>query len=595
MAKLSVDQIKEVLQQTPQKISIAKAVRHEERLRFHCENVDDKDEISSYFQDFKKWVQSFLPADKFDKFEKLICPPLPTVEFTESIFSELQKVFDAQDRFIKVDFKNPDFDADFMQFRQKLDENTFWREEAFEAAKTAINSVLIVDLPQQQQDTRPEPYFYLLDIRNVIAIDNTKKGVCEYIVFKDGSRFAAFDEEFYRIFEQKEQGGEYVLLTETKHGLGFTPARMLWKTKLNKKDFIRRRGPISNSLSELDWLLFFMTSKKYLDLYAPYPIYSGYEQRCGYKTEQGERCEDGFIIHGENSKSACPKCGGKGKLQIGVGSYIEIPPPTDREDADLRNPVQVLPAEITSLDYCVAEIDRRKESIFLSCVGMDGEPKNDQAKNEKQVASSFESKANVLNKVKTNFEEIHRFALETVAALRYGRESVTKVTVNYGAKFYLQSVEELNKDYADSRNSGKSNFELALKRDAIFQTQYKNNPDELLRVRILSDLEPLQGLTPEQVVSRYSAATISDIDFFLKENFNTFIRQFERENGSVVSFMQFADYNDKIDIIKENLTKYTKLYVEQIRSDARARPDLTGNEGPSGKTGGRGKTGNNAG
>src|SRR5690606_14761482 len=104
-------------------------------------------------------------------------------------------------------------------------------------------------------------------------------------------------------------------------------------------------------LGELDWLLYFMTAKQHLDLYAGYPIYSSYDPDCDYQNEHEdgyERCDRGFLRDQNNiyitlrdgTVSRCPVCSSSGLA--GPGTHVGIPKPSpENGNADMRNPVQI--------------------------------------------------------------------------------------------------------------------------------------------------------------------------------------------------------------------------------------------------------------
>jgi hypothetical protein len=120
-----------------------------------------------------------------------------------------------------------------------------------------------------------------------------------------------------------------------------------------------------------------------------------------------------------------------------------VPVPRGAEDSDLmRNPIMVVSPDVETLDWHVNEETRLTDKIFKSIVGTDQEVKNDVAKNETQVFSSYESQTSVLLRVKQNFEIINKFADSTLCRLRYG-ERFLDCEIDYGTNFFLKGVEDL--------------------------------------------------------------------------------------------------------------------------------------------------------
>jgi hypothetical protein len=528
-------------------------------------------------------------------------PPVPTNELVESIYSEFEKVFDGNNAFEKVEFTDPDLEQDFTDYRKRIGDFQFWETQGFETFKNSIDNILVVDLPKLQRDAtgnliqssdRPEPYYFLLDIDNLVDIDNTKVKALdsvsgkqfyyfktEYIIFRSGEILYGFDDDFYRAYEIKD-GADPKLIDEVPHGLGYCPARSFWTTPLNSHCTIQKRAVITNSLSELDWLLFFTISERYLQLYAPFPIYAVYKSKCTYKEVDGQhrKCVDGYLeIEGQRMLEAhreqCPRC--KNKIKVGPGNILEIAPPRDKsEDADLMtNPMKVIPAERQSLDYMKEALRDIRLEIFKNCVGRSQDPKNNQAQNEKQIESSFESSESVLLKVKRNFEIVHEFALETCARLRY-RENFLSISINYGDEFFNKSENEEVADYKLAVENGLPEYDLALRRDDINTARYRNNPKILERTKILRNLLPFPDLSIDKV--REMRESLPEVvalkDLVVKMKFNEFIDRFEREQTNILLYASAIDFDRKINLIAEELNKYAGDYLAAAKADAPKPP-----------------------
>jgi hypothetical protein len=556
MANLSLEQIREIIKKPQNRAKIEIAIKHEHKLKLHCRAIIDVSEFAEPERNFLEWVKSILPADIYDRFATLFQPPFPTNELTESIFSELSKVFEGQNRFFKFEFTNPDYEADFSDYRIEIDDENFWKNEAWEAVQHELNSIVVIDLPETQTTPLPNPYYYLLDINRLYDFRYNRKKDFDYIIIKEGENYLYIDSSSYVRLEGPNP--DQLTAFEIPHNLNYTPAKDLWRTK-RKKGGIDKKGPVTKSLSELNWLLFFEISKKYLDLYAPYPIYSAYERECTYTNEQGNSCHGGKV-QVVNGYIDCPVCTAR-KHKIGVGTFIEIPAPATTGDADLRNPVQVLPAEINSLNYSKDEVVRLEQEIYFNCVGK-GEPNTDQAQNEKQVQSAFESKTNKLTWVKENLEYINKWTLDTLCIFRYG-ESFINSTLSYGDITYLETTGDLNEDYKQGKDAGKPVFDLSNKRDRIYNTENRNNPDEQQRIEIKKALEPWQSLDFTQIKT-LGLDTQFPEKFLLKVNFDEYIQRFEREQANLLVFGSNLDFAVKIDRIKEELLNYVSEEIPKV-------------------------------
>lgn len=562
---MNVSEIRKQITEQKKRAVISRAILHQNRLKFHAQtNITPV--ISQPLTDFLSWVGTLIPHDKFKIFKSLFRYPVKTNEVTGICFDKLSRIFDGRNPAFNYQFMNSEQRDDWEYYRQNvLNEPNVWSNKGWEFFKTEINSVLIVDLPeiQSNDDKYPKPYFYWLPIDSVITYEiNVTTGIMDFIIFRQpDKRIAVIDNERYRVFSDiKDNIGE--LLIDNTHDLGYCPARFFWDESINLREQDIKESPITKQLESLDWFLFFHISKRHLDLYGAYPIYSGYEQSCDFSNaENGDTCDGGFLkdksgyykLDGAGLIQQCPKCGQK--RITGAGSFIEIPVPNDTDQPDLRNPVQMLTVDVSSLNYNVSEQKRLKDDIITSVVGVDNELLNTQALNEQQVSANFESQSTILNRIKKGFESAQQFVDETICRLRYGNLFIS-AKINLGTEFYTLSANELRQRYKMARDNGASESELDAIQSQIIETEYRNNPTQLQRMLILSELEPYRHLSRNEVLELFNRNIISEEELNIKLNFSNFIRRFERENTNILEFGTQIPFNRKISIINENLKNY---------------------------------------
>lgn len=555
-------------------------------------------DISMPFTEFAEWVQKLIPKDKYRIFLSLFKFPTQNIELTGKIYGELERVFDGRNSAVTFQFLDPTLSDDLEAYRHDvLKEPEIWRSKGWDALRTAINCVMIIDLPTEQQGERPEPYFYFLGIENVIDF-RAKGEALEWIVFKQpGKRIAAFDDTFMRVFQLNEKGEIEELITEVQHGLGYCPAKFFWTTPLSQEQPDIKKSPLSPQLGNLDWLLFFRVSKRHLDLYAPYPIYSAYAADCNFRNnETGDYCDGGFLrnIKGEykifrdGTVERCPVC--SEKRIAGVGSFIEVPIPKDNRP-DLRDPVTITTIDRNSLDYNTEEEKRLADEIYSKVTGTGGEVQQKESINEMQVTANFEDKKNVLLSLKTNFEKAQTFVDETICRLRYG-ESYLSSNINWGTEFYLYSTEDLQTIYNEAKKSGASEARLDMIADQIIATENRNNPLQMQRMFLLKQLEPYRHLTLSELQGLANRQLIDPIMMLIKINFATFVDRFERENINIMEFGSALPLDRKIDIINQKFIEYAKEQQQSISAGQISSGN--GNAGTGGNASSQ-QTGNNAG
>lgn len=568
---LDLNQIKQILQRPSKKQIINKASLMQKRLRFHTETniaVSDINQPTTLFLD---WVSHLLPKDKYNIFLNLFKYPLPTPAVAEDVYRELERVFYSRNSSSSYQFTDSELAEDWQNFRRSnLNEPEIWKTIGWKRMQVSPNSILIVDLPTQQNTLRPEPYFYWLEIEDVIDYETPDGTAINWIVFKQPeNKIAVFDDTSIRVFQLNEKNEISGLVSEAAHNLGFCPARFFWTTQLNEKNKELKKNPITKELSNLDWYLFFSISKQHLDLYAPYPIYSAYEADCHYENnETGDYCDGGFLRNSkgdwkflaDGTLEKCPCCGNK--RIAGPGSFLEVPVPNVSEGiADLRNPVQITTIDKDSLDYNVDECVRLRNDIIISVVGSGGTVSEKEAINETQVAANFEAKTAVLNALKTNFEQAQKFVEDTICKLRYG-EAFISSSISWGTEFYVFTVKELYDKYKQAKDNGASEAELDAISQQIIEVEYRNNPLVMQRMIILKQLEPYPHKTQNEVVTLFDKGLLDKNKVILKLNFSSYIDRFERENINIIAFGANLSLRDKVNTIYKKLLEY--VTEEQI-------------------------------
>lgn len=578
----SVEQLRKKASECRSKDTLTLARLHQSRIQFHTvKRVTPYSAayLNQPLSQFFAMAENLLPHDKFVQFKAMFRYPIKTNEITGVIFDKLSRIFDGRNASYNYQFASTEEREDWEEYRMAvLNEPQVWKTKGWEFFKMEINSVLIVDMPREQAGDRPAPYFYWLPITDVIDFKaDPETGQMDYIIFRRGGRIIALDDATYRAWEEDKSQG---LLNgepewESPHDLGYCPARFFWNKPLSLETPDVKESPLSSELESLDWFEFFHISKRQLDLYGAYPILSGYQQRCNFSNEEnGDYCDGGFLrdkqghyrIDRAGALMRCPKCG---KRVVGAGSFVEIPVPSTEPGAevpDLRNPVQMLTVDRDALDYNVDEEKRLKDEIITAVVGQNEIVTDRDAFNEQQVRANFESVTTILNRTKTGFESAQEWVESTICRLRYAGDFIS-VSINYGTEFYLSTPDELRQRYKDAKDAGASEAELDLLQNNIIETENRSNPEQMRRMLILAELEPMRHSTRAEVIELYKEGLASRTDVIIKTNFSSFIRRFEREQANVLTFGSEIPYESKIKIIQAELSKYASEMAPTLNSE----------------------------
>lgn len=585
---LSLEQVKARASEQRKRQLIGLALLHQNRLRFHSEVVPSTPALASWtnlrrnnsekypylvgregvaqaLTDFLAMVEKLIPRDKYQTFVTLFRFPIITNELLAVCYDKLSRIFDGRNPAFAYQFSSTEYRDDWEWYRQeKLGEPTVWSNKGWDFFKTQINSVLIVDLPEEQEagDRYPQPYFYWLPMRDVIDFEaDPATGQMKWIIFRqDEDRIAVFDDTTRRVFNgDNGQIGE--LISEVSHDLGYCPARFFWNEPLSLDKPDIKQSPVTKELDRLDWYLFYAISKRHLDTYGSYPIYWGYEQSCDYRDDKCE-CDGGFLkdlqgnwLYDNNGLLLpCPKC--QQKRITGAGSFVEVPVPDPSQgQPDLGQPVGMLAVDRKSLDYNHEEEERLRTDIITAIVGTNEEITTRDALNEQQIRANFESQSTVLQRVKKGFEDAQKWVDDTCCKERYGTAFISS-SINYGTEFYLFTSDELRERYKKAKEAGMSEADLDALLQQIIETEYRHNPQQLQRMIILSDLEPYRHLTRNEVQGLYDKGLIDMEELLVKLNFADFVRRFERENVNIIEFGADIDYTNKIKTIKDALRGY---------------------------------------
>lgn len=573
---LELKQIKQSIERPTKRQTIQKAVNMQRRLRFHTETNIAISDINQPTTTFLTWVQHLLPKDKYNIFLQLFKFPLPTPAVVEDVYRELERVFYSRNSSTAYQFTNSELAEDWANYKiNVLNEPEVWKTIGWKRMQVSPNSILVVDLPAEQTSERPEPYFYWLEIDQVIDYELVEGSTTcfKWLIFKQpNNQIAVFDDSSIRVYQLNENNEIQSLISEAAHDLGYCPARFFWSTQLNENNKELKKNPISKELSNLDWYLFFALSKQHLDLYAPYPIYSAYAADCNFENnETGDYCDGGFLrnakgdfkILADGTIEKCPCC--SEKRIAGPGSFLEVPIPSVADGvADLSNPVQITTIDKDSLDYNVKECERLRDDIIVSIVGSGGNVSEKEAINETQVSANFESKTSVLNALKTNFEEAQKFVDDTACRFRYGNSFISS-SISWGTEFYVFTVSELYAKYKQAKDNGASSSELDAISQQILEVEYRNNPLVLQRMQILKQLEPYPHKTIQEVTELFDKGLLEDELVRLKINFVSYIDKFERENINIIEFAANRTFDEKINIIKNKLLNYVKQENIRVR------------------------------
>ena len=563
---LSNSQVVKLLKKPSNSENIVEGRKYESRLRLYTETKFEKDlSKETSWSEYKKFLMDILSKAKYDKIMKFIQFPLPVVDITESILSDIYKVFEARNRYFSTEIKSSTDKANIQPLLIELAYEKWIENHGKQVIKNKPNSIVVLD-----KDEEGKTYPILVESDRIrdyhIDYDSEFKGQLKYVSFlhseemvgdKKITYIAFYDAETYRVFET-EDNVDFTLVTEQPHTAGYCPAIFFVKHHLNETNEYNRKIPFSNSITKLQEWQVFDTYKFYADHYAPFPIIEAPKEKCSVPN-----CNDGVIVWEEeyvadgqvkNRKkhTECPRC--KSRDLIGPGTVVRIEPKMDKDDPSESGVFKVMDSPVDSLEYVEDKLQSIEANIKLKTVGIDSVI-DDQAINEDQVQSTYESRINVLLKLKENFDHLYKWMTITTAKL-FNPSVEIHVHANFGTEFYLLTEDDLHKKFETAKKIGLPETEVDMIYKQLIDTKYKGNPSKINRSMIVKYLDPMPFANKLEAKASLDAQLLSEEDYQFKLQLVNLIDRFEMEQAPLVAFGENLDPWAKIQKIKEILKSY---------------------------------------
>jgi len=553
---------------------ITKAIENEKRVRLHTVGTQDS---STSFKEWLSKIQRILPKNKFETFKELIGEPVPTLTLSETIFDELAKIFESSNPSQKLTFESEN-EKKTNEFKNYFDLDRFFKEDVWEQLKLAPNSFVVVDVKDQLTQGKPSPTPYFVNIEAIVDASVNRDGSTNYIIFRvDSKTMVAIDDVAYYVFDAVNDNYELREGYPSNHNLTdrlgrpYTPAFLIYPNFLNATDTIIVNSPLTKNLGSMEWLLFWAVSKRYLDLYAPFPIYVSYEEDCTYEAG-GRVCENGLLVatsddlEQSHTVIPCPKC--SEQRMFGAGTEITVPAPQTKDEPNLIEAVNVIPASKDSIEYVTNEKVRLEQEIYYSILGKTSQPIETFSQSVSQLDLSTESRKAVLLHMKSIFERVHNKVAYTMAKLMFGDDFIDSY-VNYGDNYFLTTSEQETKNYKALKDAGAPEGMLHSNLERIIATTYKTVPYTALLNQIYLEVEPYQTMSVENVTKLVGVQMIPKKRALAKIHFTDFIEDFEAQHSALVKMVQLgeSDKDEAVKAIKKQLDKYVQTITTEIEED----------------------------
>jgi len=571
---LTTDQIIEKIKNPLSRDALTEGVNLQNRHKVHITG-------EGYDKQLKR-LSGFESADDYNIRKQLTSPG--TVQLSAIILDNLNRWVTNQGTVKTLQFKK---DEDVDEFRKVLDQvwrgnsmeefiRTFYKEAIYQemmgflvVTKPLVNSTERMQIREgvakPWDGSALDPYIVFYNAESIHDF-NAVGDHLEYLIIKYGS-YTEKDKQYeqYRVLDDKQDtivtvSGDDVMWDEVMHEVGYTPAIQVSSIAKNLIDDKVKTSPIDHVLPALDRYM-----QKDSDLIIQmvrhmYPKLTVVVTEC--KNCQGE----GFFYDDE-TKVRCKDCNGTGKtIPISRDGVLGMPQYLDEgKTAYPGSPASYITPDNASLQIAIDDLEALGKDILYSATGDKNlivEGLNTATENLINFKGLEDRIAEIVKMVESREE----FLIETIAKMHLEfKDKFKDVSVRYGRRLSIRGENEILAEIDSAKSAGMpSNHIEALQKELIY-ARYKNNPIELERNLMLSDVEPLNGYTVKEVLDM--AEYIRPEDIKIKFNFNKLIDWFESVHGPVTEYMDGQDWNKRIDSIYQILNDEILRIARESEAD----------------------------
>lgn len=589
---MNLSKAQSILKKPRSKHLIKKGKEYESRLRIYTEPLEKEDlhkEIA--WKRFDDFLKSVLSEKKHKRIKDFIRYPLSAVDISESTLTDIYKVFDASNAYFNFE-TGKEKDTRLEEAVSRLNIVEFIKQNGKCVLKNKPNTFVVLD-----KNDKGEEYFLTIDNDRVWDFCFDENGELEFIAFvhsikkneKDEEEIyiSFYCEEYYRVFQKKEDNYLLVEGKEIAHKLKTVPARMFMTDEVSTNDVFNKRIPLTSVLSKLEEWQIFDIYQFYVNHYGPFPIIERAEEKCSV-----EGCVSGVIPKTEDYYedevrrsrtifNKCPACGDKSL--IGPGTVVEIPAKNDKDDPDGAGILKMISPSVDNLKYIQDKQNSVEDYIYLKTVGANS-VLDTEAVNKLQVKGSFETKKGILMKLKPNFDNLYKWMIEVLSKSIHGANAQIIVHADFGTEFHLTTEEEIQKRYSTAKSNGMPDVEVDTIYMQLIDTKYRSNPELTERMWLIKMLDACPHDNFDMKTKKLSAGVISEAEFHISTRILSFVERFELENTDLVSFGKSLPLRDKLKKILTEFKSYANEYIstKQAQGSTETGGEPGGGANPAG-------------
>ena len=488
-------------------------------------------------------------------------------ELSESVTTVLTgRIIDEQTR-----WKNTAGPKQFFEWNNKSDKtkefhsvlNQVWKGESMEffinnflsdALYTEFNGFIIVEqgeikkvdgvfyetrdgITSVVQDGKIKPYLIFRPIELVHDF-KSKGNKVEYLILDWGKKeskendnvrlYRVLDDQWDRIVEF--DGQNFTISTEfppISNKLGTVPAVQVSTIKNRVIEDEVKTSPIWRTLSLLKTYLTNWAEHVITCILHSHPIYYQLGQMCRYKDSDNNPCEQGIIFstdpEGKPQQLECPACKGSGSVLEKTASSAIILPQVDEQGSSysISNVAGYVSPPVEGIKAQQEELNWLADQILQSGTGMNKVMETQIEKTATEAMLNYKPLEKKISEILSNIEYVQQTLTNFIGRLYYG-SNYKGSQITYSRQLNLRDENTVLIEIEQAKNAGASSSYVKTLHNELIFTRYQNSPIELERNRMLSQLEPFIGYTPEEL-NKYYGGYIDDDTIAMKVYFNDYI------------------------------------------------------------------------
>lgn len=277
-------------------------------------------------------------------------------------------------------------------------------------------------------------------------------------------------------------------------------------------------------------------------------------------------CRGGKVKYGKGDHSGemdCPQCGGTGTKNLGPYGVFKFP--KSKLDENIPGGVPLgyvpIPTEATKM---LEERAARMEQKGLWAINMDVEDEVGEVQSGVAKAIDRSAQYDTLYNISTVIFDIHlqnifyffNLFMNGVKDSSLNRDAEENLPeINKPTQFDIASTPELINNLKAAKDSGLDSAVLNIKEQEILTRDFTTNPDLKLFAQKMLDLDPLPGMTPDDISLGSMKGFISQVDAVIHFNKKRFIERAISENKEFLTLPKQEQV--------ETLEKYGEEFVKK--------------------------------